>query len=359
MRLLAIPSTVAALALHSATIPADSARGADLFQSLSCAQCHTVNEQRARIAPDLGRRAGRNFTPADLAATMWNHAPTMWAAMRDRKVTAGELSDQGAMDLFAYFYAARFFEKPGDAARGKRLFESKHCSECHGLTDSRIPAAKAVSQWKSIADPVDLVDAMWNHAAAMRSEFAKMGFAWPELTAQDLTDIFVYLRNLPAGPIVSSRILIASGANGPSLWTSKGCASCHQTLSLGRMTLTEIAAAMWNHAPKIGRDTPQLTPEEMREIVSDLWAAPFFKDEGSVAAGRRVFESKRCIACHNEQSTKAPRITGKQLTAAGMVSALWRHGPAMLDGMKSQGIAWPRFDGRDMTNLIAYLNLRQ
>jgi len=28
----------------------------------------------------------------------------------------------------------------------------------------------------------------------------------------------------------------------------------------------------------------------------------------------------------------------------------------MLDEMKSKGIAWPRFEGSDMANLIAYLN---
>jgi hypothetical protein len=39
-----------------------------------------------------------------------------------------------------------------------------------------------------------------------------------------------------------------------------------------------------------------------------------------------------------------------------MVSGLWRHGPAMLQEMKSQGTPWPRFDGREMADLIGYLN---
>jgi hypothetical protein len=50
---------------------------------------------------------------------MWNHAPGMWAAMRDRDIRAGDLNEQAAADLFAFFYSARFFEKPGDAGRGK------------------------------------------------------------------------------------------------------------------------------------------------------------------------------------------------------------------------------------------------
>ena len=57
---------------------------------------------------------------------MWNHAPTMWAAMRAREIQAGDSNPQSAADLFAYFYAARFFEKPGDAGRGKALFRPAH-----------------------------------------------------------------------------------------------------------------------------------------------------------------------------------------------------------------------------------------
>jgi hypothetical protein len=38
-----------------------------------------------------------------------------------------------------------------------------------------------------------------------------------------------------------------------------------------------------------------------------------------------------------------------------MVSALWRHGPSMLSQMKKQGVPWPRFEGAQMADLIAYL----
>src|SRR5258706_9863749 len=267
MRMLFVAAAFAALAVHAATISADSTRGAELFTSLSCVQCHAINGKGGSIAPDLGQRIDRNFTPASLAATMWNHAPTMWSAMRERNVAAGELSEQGAMDLFAYFYAVRFFEKPGDAARGKRLFDSKHCSECHGLTTTNLPAAKPVSEWEAIGEPIDLVDAMWNHAAVMREEFARKNLAWPEVTAQDLADVLVYVRNLPAQRNIPFRVVIASGANGRSLFESKGCASCHRDLRLARMTLTDIAAEMWNHAPKMASNPPQITREEMREVV--------------------------------------------------------------------------------------------
>jgi hypothetical protein len=39
-----------------------------------------------------------------------------------------------------------------------------------------------------------------------------------------------------------------------------------------------------------------------------------------------------------------------------MVSALWHHGPQMQEQMKSKSIAWPRFSGKEMADLIAYLS---
>ena len=355
--------SVAAVSLRAATIAADSARGAQLFETLSCVQCHSINGKGGTVGPDLGRRIDRDFTPASLAATMWNHAPAMWAAMRTRNIRPGDLNEQAAADLFAYFYSARFFEKPGDAARGKRLFTSKHCSECHGLTDAKLPAAKPVSQWDSLNQPLALVNALWNHAATMRQEFASKKLKWPELSAQDLTDMLVYLRNLPSSPAANARIEITAGENGLLLFDSKGCAACH----IGKMalaprlkgkTLTDIAVEMWEHEPRMPAAPAPLTLAEMREIVSYLWAGQFFEDAGNAAAGARVFAARRCATCHNDPSTGAPKLTGvgRSFNATTIVSVLWHHGPQMLDQMKTKGIAWPRFEGQDMANLIAYLN---
>ena len=358
---------LSAAALHAAAIAADSSRGEQLFQTLSCIQCHSINGQGGKIGPDLGRRLDRSFTPAALAATMWNHAPAMWAAMRQRDIRSGDLDEQAARDLYAYFYSAHFFDKPGDAGRGKMLFTSLHCAECHGLTEAKNPAARPVSQWTSIGQPVELVNAMWNHAANMRQEFAKRKFGWPQLDSQNLADMLVYLRNLPATRNETFRVEITSGDNGQALFESKGCAGCHTgSNALGNklrsMTLNDIAVAMWNHAPRMTAVPPPLSVDEMRDLTSYLWAEQYFQDSGHAAAGARVFTSKHCATCHNNPSTNqsagAPKLTGagRSFSGASMVSALWRHGPQMLDRMKSQSIAWPRFEGQDMANLIAYLN---
>jgi mono/diheme cytochrome c family protein len=357
-----------AAAAQAAEFTADSMRGEQLFQTLSCIQCHSVGGTGGTVAPDLGRMMDRGFTPASLAATMWNHAPTMWASMREHQITAGQLDQQGAQDLMAFFYAARFFEKAGDAGRGKRAFQSRGCAGCHGLNQAVNPKAKPVSEWTGLADPLALVAAMWNHRAEMQAESKAKGAAPPELSVQDLTDMLVYLRNLPESRAKTGVFRIEVTGADQAVFQSAGCATCHQTVEalatrIQGQTLTEIAVEMWNHAPTMaaaGAPPAPLTAGEMQKLVSSFWAAKFFEDAGSPKAGAGVFSAKNCAVCHNDASSGAPPLpaAGREFSGAAMVSVLWHHGPAMLDRMKAKGIAWPRFDGTQMADLIAYLNTK-
>jgi cytochrome c2 len=348
---------------------ADSVRGEKVFQALSCVRCHSVNGKGGLLGPDLGRMVDRGFTPASLAATMWNHAPKMWAAMGEKGLPVGDpggvLSERDAANLFAYFYSERFFELPGDAGRGKRAFAARGCSSCHGLKEPLLPRVKPVSQWESLGDPVALTEAMWNHAPTMLAEAGLKHQAWPALTAQELSDILVYLRNLPNPPSKAPSFQIGTDADGAAVFKARGCAGCHPSVpalsaATQGKTLTEIAAAMWNHEPimsKAGATPTRFAPGEMRDLLGYLWAQQFFVDKGSAAAGRRTFVSKRCGSCHD--AGKAPKLAGGSFGGATLVSALWRHGPSMLSEMKKAGVPWPRFEGTQMADLIAYLNTRK
>jgi mono/diheme cytochrome c family protein len=102
---------VAAAAYGATVPPVDSARGERVFVAQSCNQCHSINGEGGKIAPDLGKRIDRNYTPTVLLSIMWNHAPSMWGAMEARGIERPVLDEQTAADLFAYFYSARFFDK--------------------------------------------------------------------------------------------------------------------------------------------------------------------------------------------------------------------------------------------------------
>jgi mono/diheme cytochrome c family protein len=114
-------------------------------------------------------------------------------------------------------------------------------------------------------------------------------------------------------------------------------------------TLTDIAADMWNHAPKMAQPPPQLGLGELRQIVSQLWSQTILQDSGSAADGKKVFAAKNCGACH-------PASRGGTFSPIAMISILWRHGPRMLQEMEAKKLPWPKLTGRQMSDLIAYLN---
>src|SRR3954454_595151 len=175
MNLLRISAAAALLACTASAadaIAGEAKRGEQLFQTQHCVRCHSINGQGGSFAPDLARKIDRNYTPTVMASLMWNHAPEMWAGMKKENLSLPQLTNEQAADLFAYFVSARYFEKPGDAGRGKQLFAAKHCADCHGIATSPVAAAPPVAKWESLADPVVLAQQMWNHGAKMRAEFS-------------------------------------------------------------------------------------------------------------------------------------------------------------------------------------------
>jgi mono/diheme cytochrome c family protein len=354
---------IAASIAPAAPMPVgDARRGEQLFETEQCIQCHSIKGKGGAIAPDLTRRIDRAYTPAVMASLMWNHAPDMWSAMKKQGIQKGSMTPDSAADLFAYFVSARYFEKPGDAGRGKQAFTEKHCTECHGITASNGAGAPPVVKWESLSDPLVLVEQMWNHGPQMRAAFAGKHLKFIPLTAQELTDMLVYLQNLPETKGLAAKFELPSAENtGEALFNSKGCALCHGgnwSNSYHGHTLTDIAAAMWNHQATMKKSTPNLTQPEMRQLIGYVWSRQYFRGVGSPERGKKVFAEKSCAVCHNDPSSGAPKL-GKGRDAHSditMVAALWEHGPRMLDLMGQKKLAWPRFTAGEMTDLIAYLN---
>ncbi len=168
--LLAVLSSLA----QPASIPGDSRRGAVLFESQHCLTRHGSPGKGGQSAPDLGRWTGRAFTPFSLATYLWNHAPAMWSAMEKAGMQTPALDIQQSADLFAYFYAHRYFDAPGEAGRGKQVFASARCGTCHALRGERIAGSPPpLSQWENVSDPVAFTSSLWNHSSRMNSEMKK------------------------------------------------------------------------------------------------------------------------------------------------------------------------------------------
>ncbi len=92
-----------------------------------------------------------------------------------------------------------------------------------------------------------------------------------------------------------------------------------------------------------------------RDDVTDV------SDPGDWAAGRVVFEEKGCARCHRAEAnvweTLGPglrRYRGR-FSAIFLAQAMWNHAPDRAPVMRARGTGWPKFAGREMADLIAYL----
>ncbi len=341
----------------------DSLRGREVFLRDRCVSCHSINGQGGDVGPDLTQPVVRGFSPHQLATVLWNHAPGMWAAWQAKKVERPELREQDAADLFVYLYTSRFFEAAGDSGRGKALFQRKGCASCHGMAAPLRPGIEPVSAWRGLDNPVALAQQMWNHSVEMKAELEKRRIPYPRLSPQELVDLLGYLRSQVQGAAKAPVFSAGSAAAGRRILAQRGCLNCHQgTRSLEarptRHTLADFTSALWNHAFMSPGGTVPLSYEEMNGVLSYLVSTQFFEERGDAERGRRIYSSKHCASCHDQPSSGAPQrteMTGR-MNSFVMIASIWRHGPAMLDKMRSQKITWPHFDPPEMADVIAFLH---
>ncbi len=122
--------------------------------------------------------------------------------MKEQGVARPELTEQDASDLFAYFYAARYFDPRGDAARGKaqfvagdvangrRIFVADNCAACH--ENALVPSPKLPSSGKRYS-VISMVPVLWKHGPVMLQRIELKDLPWPHFQKNDIADLAAYL----------------------------------------------------------------------------------------------------------------------------------------------------------------------
>jgi mono/diheme cytochrome c family protein len=166
---------------------------------------------------------------------------------------------------------------------------------------------------------------------------------------------------------------------GSRVFGDKGCVKCHSVNGvggkigpdLGRLprprTFFDLAAAMWNHLPRmsdrmraLGVARPRLDARETGDLMAFLYTLDYFDPPGTPATGRRLFVEKKCVVCHQVGGTGG--VVGPTLdhlkqygSPIFVAAAMWNHGPAMAEAMRARNIARPRFEAVELLDLIAYI----
>jgi mono/diheme cytochrome c family protein len=377
---LSVPVHGAVLDERETPPPQPFVEGRHVFEAKGCVRCHRVLDEAppAAIGPDLARN-GSWRDVMQLAASLWNHKPVMADKMRQLGIEPPTVSPDEMGKLAGYLFAVRFFAEPGQAERGRTLFEQRSCSQCHQLNGHGGVVGPRLDELKPYASSPFLAQALWNHGPEMAAKMAEMKLARPHLDDGDVADIVAYIRG-DASQTAERALAYAQAGSpkaGKAIFTAKGCSQCHAIVGSGgsvgpdlgaqrpRANVTAMAAVLWNIAPTMwetmkrrGVAIPQFTDAEMADLLAYLSFVQSMGHAGNAARGSELFRQKSCAQCHALNG--APPGGRKNLATSEAVrspvhwaAAMWNHRADLADHAGSTVAA--RFDDDEMRDLVAYL----
>jgi mono/diheme cytochrome c family protein len=376
-------ATVLGLAAALASAPqargefGDPVRGQALFVEKGCVQCHAVRGTGGRIGPDLGRTAvkGSFF---EIAAGIWNHAIVMGNKMQEARITRPSFKNDELGDLIAFLYFLNYFDEPGDPKVGKVLFVQKHCIQCHRIGQEGGTAGPPLDRLPRGTAPLRIAQGLWNHGPVMVPAIRRVGMEVPKFEGSEIVDLFAYLRSRGQRQAVREFRSAGDPERGKKVFADKGCANCHAIFGRGsaigpdlgraelRGSVTQLAGRMWNHWPAMteamgamGMASPTFHGDQMADLFAFLFLSRYEGRPGDIARGQALFELKGCSACHGQRGegnigpALGPFVSGQKKEQIAQL--MWNHASAMGTSMRAYGVAWPRFEADEMSNLVAFL----
>lgn len=373
------------LIAHSAIaqiLPDDPTKGTRLFVSKGCVKCHALKGEGGKTGPDLGK-IDLGDTQLDLAAKLWNHIPSMVAGIERAKILKPDLTGEELGSIAAYLYFLKYFDEPGDATRGKFLFNEKACILCHPLARKGKGGESGLNEFSQNISPVFLSMEIWNHGPDMIADMVKLGIKWPEFQETEMMDLLEYIKTNAKGPKEIAYITPGNPREGRKTFLSKGCGECHPVhgekaspggIDLSKRSkayyrsLTRIASTMWNKGPTVlakmsqtKTGIPKFTPKEMADLVSYLYFLHFIDVPGNPVNGKKRFSDLGCVRCHGTDGKPGDLMTidlSKYQGATNpmeIAAGIWNHSAEIRRATVEKGIPWPRFKKGEMADLLEHL----
>jgi cytochrome c2 len=185
-----------------------------------------------------------------------------------------------------------------------------------------------------------------------------------------------------AGLVIATGVVVAGPPDpelGRSVFVDKQCDRCHRPRGesspgpaledLRRpQGAMELAGRLWNHVPgmfvtvsQAGLEWQKIDAGQMDALMAYLQAQPSRDPAPDVSRGQVVLVRKGCLKCHSlkrEGGRVEPDLAEQRTnyeSPAAWAAAMWTHTPRMAAMAERQGIAYPRFSGDEMGNLLGYL----
>jgi len=362
-------------------LPEDPTKGSRLFVNKGCVRCHALKGDGGKVGPDFGRVDLGN-TQLELAAKLWNHIPSMNVGMERARMIKPNMTGQEFTEISAYLYFLKFFDEPGDATRGKFIFNEKGCSSCHLLSGKGKEGEPGLDQFPQNISPVFLTQSIWNHGPVMIAHMVKLGMKWPIFEGSEMMDLLEYIKLNTKGVKETAFITPGNSREGKQVFAAKGCIKCHavrgeggkEAEDLGKRaktfykSLTQIASIMWNKGPAVlGKMSqtqigiPKFTPKEMADLIAYLYFLHFIDEPGNPVNGKKIFSESGCSKCHGVDGKPGELMTislskyQKAGNPMDIVASIWNHSTEIEKAMREKGISWPRFKKGELADLLEFI----
>lgn len=265
-------------------------------------------------------------------------------------------------------------------SRGKSALAQKRCIACHsiwGVGGKLGPDLAAAGSDQSFQQMASM---FWNHTPRMVQLLRQRGMEWPTLSEQEMADIssFIYYLKLLDRPGDVSR--------GRILYQEKKCESCHSLNAPGKagqiplrrygsfVSPVPLAQAMWNAGAAMRKEQqargivmPLFNGREMADLQAYIREKSAYSASDTtyvllpdLSRGNTLFHSKGCSHCHTPTGRGGkvgPDLSMQPLRKpiSEICGILWNHSFAMQAKMTALGIAFPRLEGNDLTDILVYI----
>ena len=183
----------------AADAPGDPARGRTLFEQRQCARCHVPRGQQG-VGPAL-EELRKPQGALELAGRLWNHAPAMFAVLQQRRQAWPQISPEEMADLMAYLQAVPSRDPAPDLFQGQVVLVRKGCLKCHRLRgEGGSVGIEFTTYHRGYDSPVAWATTIWNHSPQMAGHAARLGLLYPRFTADEMVNLFAFLKSAAATP---------------------------------------------------------------------------------------------------------------------------------------------------------------
>jgi mono/diheme cytochrome c family protein len=172
--------------------------GRRVFTEKGCIGCHAVRGGGGQLGPDLAER-GVHRSLLAFAAAMWNKAPQMIRAMKERGISVPQLRPEEMADLVGYLYSVEYFAQAGDPGRGRARVRDMGCLECHSLNGRGGRVAGDIATVRGLSSPAAVIAALWNHTV-LNDEGGSPVVSWPVFQSGEMADLAAFLQSLERPP---------------------------------------------------------------------------------------------------------------------------------------------------------------